>query len=179
MIYNTLQTLTSNLSSHLRLRFGLNESIVVAGSPGKDTASGGAGNLYVTLLNVERETAAGIRFGRNHSAGEGYAHSAPAWQLNLYLMFSAIFPDKQYEEGLKVISAAVGFLQGSSRHGMPVGGGFCIEPVNTSFGELSNIWGMFGRSYHPSIICKVRVLDIDSDTVTAVSPAVLRKETGL
>ncbi|MCD8172364.1 MAG: DUF4255 domain-containing protein [Alistipes sp.] len=179
MIYNTLHILTTNLTAHLRLRFGLHENIVVAGSPGRDSASGSAGNLFITLLNAERETAAGIRFGRNNPAGEGYAQTSPAWQLNLYIMFSAIFPDKQYEEGLKVLSATIAFLQSHTRYTVAAGSGFCIEPVNITFGELSNIWGMFGRSYHPSVICKVRLLDIDSDTVTAVSPAVLRKETGL
>jgi hypothetical protein len=53
---------------------------------------------------------------------------------------------------------------------------FAIEPVNLSFHELSNLWGILGGVYYPSILCKIRALTIDEQEIIDLSGIIFGKE---
>jgi hypothetical protein len=56
---------------------------------------------------------------------------------------------------------------------------FAIEPVNLSFHELSNLWGIFGGIYYPSVLCRIRTLTVDEQEITDLSGIIMGKEEDL
>lgn len=162
MLTDALNTLSNVLSDHVKKKFNLDEDIASL-LPLPNSQSMTPGNkIHLTLVNVERETAHGIAFSHKSVSESHYRKGGPTWHLNLYVMISAVFPEKQYEEALQVLSGVFQALQ--LYHVLPLPQGnatLSIEPVNLSFTELSNLWGILGGSYYPSILCKIRTLSID------------------
>lgn len=111
MIYKTLYYFVQLLNDYLKLSFRLNEEIASL-SPIQEN-----GNLLpknrvsVSLVNIERETAGGIQFRPKVTQQTYSRNTAPAWQLNMYILVSVIFPEKQYRESLQVFSGILSFIQ--------------------------------------------------------------------
>ena len=173
MFYKTLLVLSQQLNDYLKLSFRLTEDIVYLCSVKDAENALSANKVGISLVNVERETGRGISF--NHkNIGDSYSQkTAPSWQLNLYVLISAIFSDKQYEESVKVFSGVLSFLQKNNVLIINESGqSIAIEPVNLSFQELSNLWSICGGTYFPSILCKIRVLSIDEQEITELTTTV-------
>jgi hypothetical protein len=47
-----------------------------------------------------------------------------------------------------------------------------LEPVNLSFGELSNLWAIHGNRYYPSLLCKIRNVAMDAKEIKQVGTIV-------
>jgi hypothetical protein len=95
----------------------------------------------------------------------------------MYAVLAAVFGEKQYDEGLKLLSAATAFLQANNQlavtgSGEPV----ILEPVNLSFGELSNLWAINGNRYYPSLLCKIRNVTIDAKEIKQIGPIIKNQE---
>jgi len=178
MLYKTLSILTRSLNDYLKLVFKLTEDLAFL-CPLKEAGNAFPGNrISISLINTERESAGGIRFNYQHTGDSRARKTAPAWQLNIYVLLSAVFPEKQYEESLQVFSGVLSFLQKNSLFTIQESGvSFAVEPVNVSFHELSNIWGVCGGNYYPSILCKIRVLSIDENEILDIIPTVTTPET--
>lgn len=177
MIHKTLSGLAQLLNNYLKLSFKLTEDIAFL-YPVKDFGNAlPANKICISLVNVERETGGGIRF-KYKTPDSDYSHkTAPPWQLNIYILITAVFSEKQYTESLHFFSGILSFIQKSNRLSVPDSGTpVSIEPVNLSFQELSNIWSICGGSYHPSILCKIRVLSVDEQEVSAVLPNIGKTE---
>ncbi len=173
MIHSVLSSLTRSLSEHITLSLGLREEKVVLSSLSREDRSSPPGKIVVSLVNIERETSAGIRFGTHPVNSGQYSHRFPAWNLNLYVLIAAVFPDKQYEDGLRLLSGAVHFLQ--SHLTFPVADQetpVAVEPVNLSFSEQSNLWAVCGNVYYPSVLCRVRMLSVDQEAIRSVVPGI-------
>jgi hypothetical protein len=180
MLSKVLSILTAQLDDYLRRAFRLNESIVLLQPPAASGAQPAAGNkLYLFLANIERETAGGIAFNRQ-AASKTHFHSAmPAWQLNVYVMLATIFSEKQYDEALTLLSVTAAFLQSNNQFPLPgTDMQINIEPVNLSFGELSNLWSIYGSRYYPSLLCKLRNVVIDSGEIRQIGQLIRKKEEG-
>lgn len=178
MFYAALRTLSDNLSSYLKLSLGLKDDIVSMSPLDNAAAASPPNKIFVTLANIERETSTGIKFNYQSISGDRLKKTSPAWQLNIYVVFAAVFAAKQYEDGMKALSSVFHFLQNNPSY--PVrqpGHRLTIEPVNLSFGELSNVWGIYGGTYFPSIICKIRMFDIDSGEIRGTVPPVKQNQT--
>lgn len=176
-MYAILSQLSSSLSDYLRRTFRLEDDLVSIRPLNNETLSATSGRIYLTLVNIERETSQGIRFGKSHASESHSQKTAPSWMLNLYVLFSAIFPEKQYEDSLQMLSATCLYLQ--SHHHQTIqqsGYSFSIEPVNLPFNELSNLWGVLGGSYHPSLLCKVRLVNLDAAEIRQLQTLISRKE---
>ncbi len=167
MVYHALSSFAEGLSGYLSRVFSLRSDMVQVAAP--ENRNGPLPNkLLVTLVNVERETAAGISFA-HRSAGERIARSSPPWQVNLYVMVAALFAEKQYEEGLRVLSESMRYIQNHPVMTFPpTNDTVTVEPVNLSLPELSNLWSICGGSYHPSILCKIRVLQLSGGEIRAL-----------
>ena len=176
MISVTLSTFASLLSEHLKLSFNLNESIVCVQSlqeANKTTTN----KIHIFLVNIERETSGGLKFNQQAISNTHYKKSLPAWQLNLYVVLAAAFSEKQYEESLQLISEMLLFLQSNNQFTLPQTNiSLTTEPVNLSIQELSNLWSIFGGTYYPSILCKIRMLNINSNDIKQLTPAVSQHE---
>lgn len=177
MIARTLSALSSFSSDYLRRTFSLDEDIVCLQPLFNLSQSSPDNKIHLSLVNVERETAGGIQFNKTSISGSYTQKGAPSWMLNLYIMFAAIFSEKQYEESLQLLSGLFVFLQTTSKFTIPQSNiTFNLEPVNLSFNELSNLWSINGSNYFPSVLCKVRVLNIDSEEIKQLQRVVSQKE---
>lgn len=170
MIYKALQLVTEQLNGYLKLSFKLREDIAFL-SPIKDVDKVYPSNrVSVTLIGLERETSGGISFQRTAISGSAVKRTAPAWQMNVNILISVIFQDKQYEESLQMLSAVVSFIQKNNMIlSQDQATSFAIDPVNLSIQELANLWGICGDSYFPSIACRLRVLTVDEQEILDMS----------
>lgn len=178
MVYKALEILVNKMGEFLSNKFNLDERITVLSTPvgtGEQGEPTAVNKLMVTLVNIERETIMGINF---KSQGMGSSHlsqSRPPLSLNLYVLVSANFVDKNYPEALKYLSAALDFFQSNdliTRSNTPDLDHSIqklhLEFVNLSFHELSNLWSIFGSKYLPSFLMKVRMLTLDGSEVSSI-----------
>ncbi len=178
MIYKTLTLLTRHLNEYLKLCFKLTEDIAFL-CPLKETGNSFPSNrISVSMVGIERESGGGISFNRQQVSQNQSRKTAPSWQINVYVLFSSVFQEKQYEESLQVLSGVLSFIQKNNLftiQGTAVP--FAVEPVNLSFHEQSNLWGILGGSYYPSLLCKIRVLSVDEQEILDLSTIIGKPET--
>lgn len=177
MIYKALQLVTEQLNGYLKLSFKLRDDIAFL-SPIKDADKVYPSNrVSITLIGLERETSGGISFQRTAISNSSVKRTAPAWQMNVNILISAIFQDKQYEDSLQMMSAILSFIQ---KNNMIVSQdqsvSFAIDPVNLSIQELANLWGICGDSYYPSMACRLRVLTVDENEILDMSSIVKTRD---
>jgi len=182
MIYKALQLVTEQLNGYLKLSFKLRDDIAFL-SPIKDNDKVYPSNrVSVTLIGLERETSGGISFQRTAVSDTSTKRTAPAWQMNVNILISVIFQDKQYEDSLQMLSGVVSFIQKNNMiTSQDQATSFAIDPVNLSIQELANLWGICGDSYFPSIACRLRVLTVDEGEILDLSPMTVTRDlnTGL
>ncbi|MCD8042019.1 MAG: DUF4255 domain-containing protein [Tannerellaceae bacterium] len=173
MIRTTLSTLSVQLGAYLKKEFQIQREMVSV-KPLHTISPQNAGNeICLALINVERETGAGIAFNRKTLGASHSAKSSPSWLLNLYVLIAAIYSEKQYEESLQVLSSVILFLQKTHTF-LPEQSGItlAIEPVNLAFSELSNLWSICGSHYYPSVVCKIRVLMVNAGEIRQLNTIV-------
>lgn len=176
MIFEALQLLSSQLNDYLKVRFRLTEDIVHI-SPIKDPAKSFPNRVGITLVGMERETAGGVSFQRRTVSDSSSAQSAPAWQINLNVLISVIFQEKQYEESLRLFSAVVAFIQKNNMvRAASEGLAFSLEVVNLTMHELSNLWSICGENYYPSVVCRIRILEVDAGEIVDLSYLISKPE---
>lgn len=170
MLYKALDTIRQLLNEHLKISFRLTEDMVCISPMKEGEGTAKSNRVVISLVNVERETAGGVQF-KSQTVSANYSRkSAPSWQLNLYLLFAARFSEKHYTDSLRVFAGVLSFLQ--KNHVFTVqssGWSLAIEPVNLSLQELANLWGVSGGSYYPSVLCKVRVLNVEGGEIIDLS----------
>jgi hypothetical protein len=189
MIDLALQAIVGQLNQALRTGFAIREDIAVLGNVLEQDGSVGAlldNRIVVSLVNIERETLAqrAPRLGA-HPLARSVVTEEPV-HLVLSVLFAANFGGSNYGEGLKMISATVGFFQ--SR---PV-----LDPLNTpgldrridrlaldianlSVAELSNLWSILSGRYLPSVLYRVRLVSVDRDQVKGTLSPVARPSVGV
>jgi hypothetical protein len=173
MLSKALTALATQMDNYLKRAFRLNEEIVSLQPPTSASQSSPGNRLHLFLANIERETAGGITFNRQTISGEHFQSAMPAWQLNVYVMLAAVFSEKQYSEGLQLLSVAAAFLQTNNQFTLPATDTqVYVEPVNLSFSELSNLWGIYGNQYYPSLLCKLRNVIIDANEIKQIGTVV-------
>lgn len=176
MIDLTISAFSLLLSDYLKKVFKLNEDIVILTPLINQEKSIVSNKIHVFLTNIERETGSGIKFGQQKS-GNYYKAGGPSWQLNLYMMIAAVFNEKQYEESLVLMSAVTMFLQSNNTFLIPnTNASIHVEPVNLSFSELSNLWSICGNMYYPSLLCKLRTLNIDAEEIKHFGKVIRKKD---
>lgn len=174
MFSSILQKITSNLNDNLKLRFNLNRDLVrIQAIDSEDNE----GYIGVSILNIERDTSAGISFQKREVSLDFSSRSNPNWQINFYILIAAVFPKKKYAESLKLLDEILRTIQ--ANHVLvfeEFGLRYSVEPMNLSFAELSNIWSICGGAYQPSIVCKIRSIEIDGGSIIQFDPSVKNRE---
>lgn len=169
MLYSSLITFVENLSSHIKLSFQLKDDIVLLNSLIDPEKRGTINKIVVSPVNIERETGAGIKFNYQNVATTQYKKSLPTWHINVYMLIAAVFNEKQYEEGIQLLSAVLRYIQSNgSLVDRNTNEALFVEPVNLSFSELSNLWSICGSNYYPSILCKMRIIHIDGNEINRI-----------
>ena len=118
--------------------------------------------LVVSLVNLEKEATGDSVYMRSTSGN--YAGTLAPLLLNMHIMLAAVYESKRYAESLSVLSDTLEFIQSMPRFETE-GHRYTVELVPMSTMDLHNIWTTMGGQYHPSVICKVRGLVIDSGTL--------------
>jgi Pvc16 N-terminal domain len=177
MIHNILPVLGHQLNEFLSSEYGLSEDRVVVSSLVDLRGNVGSqieNKIVITLLNVEEEKS--IRNGQL----QAYSGMNPPLFINLYVLFSANFQDTNYLESLKFISSVISFFQGKNvfdKMNTPMLSDnvdkIILEFFNTDLQQLTNLWGMIGAKYLPSVVYKVKMLTFSNDTIFEEIPLIL------
>jgi len=190
MLDAAIGLIAAQLNQALRSAFQLSEDPVVVTSlvDVNDSAPVIAANkLVIFLANIERETVVAVQGLRAAGAGgDAVAQTSAAVHLNLMLMFAANFGGSKYTEALKFLSATIAFFQGRGlfdHHNSPDLDPrierLVLEIENLKVPELSNLWGILGGKYVPSILYRVRMITFDSGHINQLVPRIGRARGGV
>lgn len=136
--------------------------------------------IVVTVVNIERESAAitSQPMPLRQTGEGGYVRTPQDLALNIYVMVSASFDDR-YRDGLRVLSAALGFFQSNpvitpaSHPNLPQGiQQLAFKMVNLDLQTLGHVWGILGGRYMPSALYKIRLVTIDDAWLAEIVPEV-------
>ena len=165
MIQNVIPIIGSQLNEYLKNSFGETEDRVVVTSVANNSGASSIeidNKIMITLINVEEE-----KLIRNTGYNQ-FGGSNPSIYINLYVLFAANFPQNNYREGLRFLSAVIYFFQGQhtfnpqNTPSLPAEvEKITVEIINLEFAVLSNIWSMLGGKYLPSIVYKFRMLNFN------------------
>ena len=165
MIQNVIPIIGSQLNEYLKNSFGEIEDRVVVTSVANSSGASSIeidNKIMITLINVEEE-----KLIRNTGYNQ-FGGTNPSIYINLYVLFAANFPENNYREGLRFLSAVIYFFQGQhtfnpqNTPSLPSEvEKITVEIINLEFAVLSNIWSMLGGKYLPSIVYKFRMLNFN------------------
>ncbi len=185
MIAAAVAAIAAQLNQSLRRTFQVPEDLVVVSNlnePDGAVVSQVPNKLVVFLVNIEKDSMPGHGSVAAHGTGRLGLTNAPV-HLNLLLMFAATFSGANYAEALKFVSHTIAFFQSrpvfdpqntpelDARIGKLV-----LDIENLSISDLSNLWGILGGSYMPSVLYRMRLLAIDAGQLTGQAPMVSRPQ---
>ena len=181
-----MQTIADGLNIFFKTRLRTNEDkAVISGIVNQDgsVALLEENKVLITLVNLEKEpTTVGPK-----KDGKQRVH------INFYLLFSCYFSNANYIEAIKFLSFTMNYLNDNSSLDISEGGGIKstssfglkvqIEIESLTVDQNSNLWSAVGAKYMPSALYKIRMIPLDSNSLTEFRPsaAVLSsntKETG-
>lgn len=180
MIYETLICITDEINSNFKRKLQTNEEkAILSGIVNQDgtVAIQGENKIIVTLLNVEKDTIGRTTAGS--SVGVTTPNTAPAVNINLYVLFSAYFSSSNYPEALRFLSFVVAHFQAKNvftRANTPAMdpriGKLIFEMESLGADKLNNVWTTLGAKYMPSVVYKVRMLTFDDSIIREYRPVV-------
>jgi hypothetical protein len=186
MIQAALGYLAFSLNQYLRRSHGSSEDLVALSQlVGLDGAPSMRveGKLVLSLVNVERDT---VPLSRKDGVANLAAVSPAASKtlfLNLHVLLAASCGSGNYGDFLRYLSNAIGYFQ---RHFLfdrenapdldPRLERLVVEPENLTISELSNLWGILGGKYLPSILYRVRMVAFSGDDLAGLHPAIASPE---
>jgi len=192
MLDAAIGLIATQLNQALRGAFQLSEDLVVVTNlvdVNGNAPVNAVNKLVIFLANIERDTLAasqGVRAATGGGERDAIVQTSAAVHLNLMLIFAANFGGGKYTEALKFISATIAFFQGRAlfdHHNSPD-----LDPrierlvldiENLNIAELSNLWGILGGKYVPSILYRMRMITFDSGQVTHLVPRIARARGGV
>ena len=182
MINAAISHIATNVNQQLMRSFGLNEDVVVVSNildQDGTVATHINNKIVLTLVNIEKESAAMMQKHVASSAGPRTIVSNPPLHFNLYLMFASYFSGSNYQEGLKFISQTISYFQGQKVFDQQNSPGLdrnidklVMDVYNLDITDLSNLWGVLSGKYLPSVLYKMRMVTIDASAVRDQSAAV-------
>jgi hypothetical protein len=185
MIDLAINAMAAQLNQYLRGLLNSAEDLVLVSNllgPDGAAAPNVSNRIVLFLTSIERDTA--TQRGPEHAV-RGLSGPGPLF-LNLYVMAAANFTGNNYPEALKFLSLVVGYF-----HGRPVlDHSNCpeldhaidkliLDIENTPPQAMSNIWGVLGGRYLPSVLYRVRMVVIDSANVHGRVPRVVDPGAGV
>lgn len=184
MIHSVLEFLTQELNSFIKLKVGdpLTTRIFLSGVTNEAGIAIPDQSLGLSLINIEEERTNKEQQSRFINAVGKVEKRNPEIQLNLYVLITANFQNKQanntsddYVEGLKQLSYAIAFFQSKNvftPENSPALSGFddslkkiVVELYSYSFEQLYNFWSVVGAKYLPSVLYKIKTLTIQENAI--------------
>lgn len=185
MINDALEYIRRELRDHL----GVSDSEVSIESARVLADNDSADGALITLVNIEEEPALRNTPHRVDVGGRPMRRE-PSVFMNLYLQFS--FDFQNYGTSLLHLSNTIALFQNrryfaadNATLGNPFPEGLerlMFEHHNMSFEALNNLWSVMGGSLFPSVIYKVRLIEIrhavadeDADPITTIQLDTVRR----
>ncbi len=136
-----------------------------------------------TLINVEEERIAKAQMPYAPALNGNTTRRNPPIKLNLYVLFAANprieTTSTNYEEGLKLISHIVSFFQSKNHFDTenspgldPLIDKLVVELYSLPVEQQNYLWGSIGAKYMPSVLYRVRLLEIQEDAALDSSPSI-------
>lgn len=137
--------------------------------------------VIVTLVNLQEEKTLKNRPHFKVNSLDRTEYKNPPVPVNIYVLFTAT--NKNYQNALIYLSRIVNFFQGKSvftNQNTPVPivtpgiegmdqFRMMMDMYSPSFEESNYLWGTLGGKQYPSVLYRIRKLDIDTDQKTAES----------
>lgn len=139
------------------------------------------GEIGITLINIEEEASLKNKNPYQKIDEQNIAKINPPVYLNLYVLISAYFGDTEenYKEALKNLARVIRFFQGkpvfnhqNSPDIDPAIEKILVEMVSLSFEQQNNLWSSLGGKYLPSVIYKIRPIEMLRETMVASGPRI-------
>lgn len=175
MINDVLEFIRRQLRDHLAVSDGevrIENARVLAENDGADGA-------IISLINVEEEPALRNTPHMVQALGRPMQRE-PSIFMNLYILFSFDFQD--YGTSLLNLSRTIALFQnrrfftpadGSLGNPFPEGAARLVfEHHNMSFEALNNLWSVMGGSLFPSVIFRIRLLEIRDEAPDEEAPEI-------
>jgi len=178
MIFEALNFISEEINEYFRNKLKVKEDKVVLSAivdHKGDTAVDGTNKIILTLINIEKENS----FIRTQGITKIPVAASDPLQLNLYLMFSAYFSRGNYEESLRFISFILAFFQGKNVFNQQNSPALdhrieklIFDLQSYSQDQVNNIWASLGAKYMPSVVYKMRMLNIDDSIIREYRPTI-------
>ena len=183
MIDKALIFIRDVLNQELKLSLELEDEPVVVSSlinPDGSPAASAENKIVISIINLEHETAVKSRQDYYREASDtGFGQVRPPVYLNVYLLISANYDSGNYLEANKRLSKVISTFQGHSYYTKQAYPSMqkpleklTFELYNLPINELSHIWSGIGAKYVPSVIYKVRMLNLQEDRIDKEIPGI-------
>ena len=174
MIFQVLQIIKEELNGYFTDENPVELANIATIASGEDNNE--ESDIILTLINIDEEST--LKNVPNYKVeGTTVSYKNPKVNINLYILFSA--NNNLYTESLKSVSRIIEFFQGKNvfthlntnfnRDEAEMQGlgdfKFITELYTPSFEQLSYIWGVLGGKQYPSVLYKVRLLEIERDVL--------------
>jgi Pvc16 N-terminal domain len=134
--------------------------------------------IVMFLANITHETVISTNKSPIRTSNSSFVSAQPALYIDLFILFFANFYDRNYSEGLGMISRTISFFQQNpvfTRNNMPQLDPridkITMEITNLDLLEVNYLMGMLGTKYLPSVYYKLRMIPFASDAIVAAVPA--------
>ena len=139
---------------------------------------GAKDKVVMVLTNITHETIVSTYNSAVRASSTSYAIVQPPIYINLFILFFANFYDRQYAQGLAMISRTISFFQQNpwfTHANMPDLDAridkITMEITNLDLLQANYLMGMLGTKYLPSVYYKLRMIPFASDAMQAAVPA--------
>jgi len=183
MIDRAISQIAAQLNEYLRGLLGTSEELVVVSNllgPDGSPAPNVNNRVILFLTSIDKDT---VTQRLPEGRATAFSGSQPLF-LNIYLMVAANFTGANYPEALKFLSLVIGHF-----HRQPVIDHanspdldqgidkLVLDIENTSPQAMSNIWGVLGGRYLPSVLYRVRMVAVGGGDVRARVSPIMAPET--
>lgn len=142
-------------------------------------------SLVLFLVNVAKDTFPYTNAPERNATSGRHVDSRPAVHMTLSVMVAANFSGRHYTDALKYLSQAISFFRQNpvfDRKSVPDLDSrierLLLDIENLGITDLSNLWGILGGKYVPSILYKVRMVTFDAHEVIGQTPVITQHATG-
>jgi len=181
MIHSSLRFLTRAINDYLSMRNGLDEDKIFLTHVSSESGMAIPDkSLGLSLVNIEEEKVFKEQNTSFINANGSVEYRNPELKLNLYLLISANYQNKEtddpsddYYEGLKQLSYVISFFQSKNvftNDNTPAMASedpnikkLILEFYSYSFEQMYNFWSVLGTKYLPSVLYKVRLLRVQEE----------------
>ena len=176
MIYDVLNKLLKELQTYLMAvtpPVNITESNIALNNVALVDSSDAANDIHnhhviISLVNIEEESSLknGLHYRRTPIGGIEYEN--PPVYLNLYLLFTANFPNN-YNSSLVLLGLIIRFFQGQNSFTIPSDEGelqISLDLYTMTFEQINHLWGSLGGKQIPFVLYKARLVRITDRRLT-------------